>query len=45
MDITEGMTKEIFRDVLGVELPQFPRMTYADAMFYYGSDKPDMRVI
>lgn len=44
MDITEGMTKEIFRDVLGVELPQFPRMTYADAMFYYGSDKPDMRV-
>ncbi|PTU63841.1 aspartate--tRNA ligase [Chromobacterium sp. Panama] len=44
MDITEGMTKEIFRDVLGVELPQFPRMTYADAMFFYGSDKPDMRV-
>ncbi|NHR03906.1 aspartate--tRNA ligase [Chromobacterium haemolyticum] len=44
MDITEGMTKEIFRDVLGVELPPFPRMTYADAMFYYGSDKPDMRV-
>ncbi|MBN3004389.1 aspartate--tRNA ligase [Chromobacterium alkanivorans] len=44
MDITEGMTKEIFRDVLGVELPQFPRMSYADAMFYYGSDKPDMRV-
>lgn len=44
MDITEGMTREIFRDVLGVELPAFPRMTYADAMFYYGSDKPDMRV-
>lgn len=44
MDITEGMTKEIFQDVLGVTLPQFPRMTYADAMFYYGSDKPDMRV-
>jgi len=44
MDITEGMAREIFRDVLGVELPAFPRMTYADAMFYYGSDKPDMRV-
>jgi aspartyl-tRNA synthetase len=44
MDITEGMTREIFRDVLGVELPAFPRMTYADAMFYYGSDKPDLRV-
>ncbi|TDR81406.1 aspartate--tRNA ligase [Paludibacterium purpuratum] len=44
MDITESMTREIFRDVLDVELPAFPRMTYADAMFYYGSDKPDMRV-
>ena len=44
MDITEGMTREIFRSVLGVELPVFPRMTYDDAMFYYGSDKPDMRV-
>lgn len=44
MDITETMTKEIFSDVLGVTLPTFPRMTYADAMFYYGSDKPDMRV-
>ena len=44
MDITEGMTREIFRSVLGVELPVFPRMTYDDAMFYYGSDKPYMRV-
>jgi aspartyl-tRNA synthetase len=44
MDITESMTREIFREVLGVELPAFPRMTYADAMFYYGSDKPDLRV-
>jgi aspartyl-tRNA synthetase len=44
MDITEGMAREIFRDVMGVELGDFPRMTYADAMFYYGSDKPDMRV-
>ncbi|MCL6262045.1 aspartate--tRNA ligase [Craterilacuibacter sp. RT1T] len=44
MDITEGMTRQIFNDVMGVELGAFPRMTYADAMFYYGSDKPDMRV-
>ncbi|MDF0604080.1 aspartate--tRNA ligase [Neisseriaceae bacterium TC5R-5] len=44
MDITEQMTQQIFRDVLNVDLGKFPRMTYADAMFYYGSDKPDMRV-
>ncbi|WP_024301471.1 aspartate--tRNA ligase [Pseudogulbenkiania sp. MAI-1] len=44
MDITEGMTRQIFRDVMGVELGDFPRMSYADAMHYYGSDKPDMRV-
>ena len=44
MDITENMAQEIFRDVMGVELGQFPRMTYGDAMFYYGSDKPDLRV-
>ncbi|WP_189531384.1 aspartate--tRNA ligase [Paludibacterium paludis] len=44
MDITESMTRDIFRDVLGVELGDFPRMTYQDAMFYYGSDKPDMRI-
>ena len=44
MDITEGMAREIFHDVLSVDLPAFPRMTYADAMFTYGSDKPDLRV-
>ncbi|WP_174873235.1 aspartate--tRNA ligase [Vogesella oryzae] len=44
MDITENMAQEIFRDVMGVELGKFPRMTYADAMYYYGSDKPDLRV-
>lgn len=44
MDITENMAQEIFRDVMGVELGKFPRMTYADAMHYYGSDKPDLRV-
>jgi aspartyl-tRNA synthetase len=44
MDITENMAQEIFRDVMNVELGKFPRMTYNDAMFLYGSDKPDLRV-
>ena len=44
MDITEGMAKQVFKDALGVELGDFPRMLFSDAMFYYGSDKPDMRV-
>lgn len=44
MDITEGMAKQVFKDALGVDLGDFPRMQYSDAMFYYGSDKPDMRI-
>ncbi|MBF1294020.1 MAG: aspartate--tRNA ligase, partial [Neisseria sp.] len=44
MDITEGMAKQVFQDALGVDLGDFPRMPYAEAMFYYGSDKPDMRI-
>ena len=44
MDITEGMAKQVFQDAIGVMLPEFPRMQYSDAMFYYGSDKPDMRI-
>ena len=44
MDITEGMAKQVFQDAIGVTLPEFPRMQYLDAMFYYGSDKPDMRI-
>ena len=44
MDITETMTRELFDEVLGVKLGDFPRMTYADAMFLYGSDKPDLRI-
>jgi aspartyl-tRNA synthetase len=40
----EGLAKHLFRAVLGVELSyDFPRMSYADAMEYYGSDKPDIR--
>ncbi|MDO5686163.1 MAG: aspartate--tRNA ligase [Neisseria sp.] len=44
MDIAEGMTRSIFRDVMQVELGEFPRMTFAEAMYRYGSDKPDLRV-
>lgn len=39
----EGLTKYLFKTIRGVELNEVPRMTYADAMKYYGSDKPDMR--
>ena len=44
MDITEGMAKQVFKEALGMELGDFPRMPYSEAMFYYGSDKPDMRI-
>jgi aspartyl-tRNA synthetase len=40
----EGMIRTVFRNVMGVELPVYPVMKYADAMHRYGSDKPDLRV-
>ncbi|HPQ20965.1 MAG TPA: aspartate--tRNA ligase, partial [Saprospiraceae bacterium] len=39
----EGLTKHLFQHTLGVTLPDFPRMSYDDAMKKYGSDKPDLR--
>ena len=40
----EGLAKALFKNVLGKELTgDFPRISYADAMEYYGSDKPDIR--
>ncbi|MBF7051926.1 aspartate--tRNA ligase [Halomonas sp. KAO] len=44
MGITEAMIRQLFQDVLGVELPDFPRMTWQEAMNRYGSDKPDLRI-
>jgi len=44
LGITEGLFRAIFRDTIGYELPDpFPRLTYAEAMARYGSDKPDIR--
>jgi len=41
----EGMVRHLFKQVLNVDLPSpFPRMSYADAMHRYGSDKPDLRI-
>jgi aspartyl-tRNA synthetase len=39
----EGMARHLFKNVKGIELGDFPRMQYADAMRLYGSDKPDIR--
>ena len=45
MALMEGLIREIFQEVLGVALPNpFPRLTYAEAMRRYGSDKPDLRL-
>ncbi len=45
MELMEGMIQTVFKEVLDVTLPNpFPRMTYAEAMNRYGSDKPDLRV-
>ena len=42
--ITEAMIRTVFRKAMGVELPVYAEMTYAEAMHKYGSDKPDLRV-
>lgn len=39
----EGLVKHLFKTVKGIEIADLPRMSYADAMKYYGSDKPDIR--
>ena len=43
-DIFQGMIKTVFQNTIGVDLGEFPVMTYQDAARLYGSDKPDLRV-
>ncbi|TXI92970.1 MAG: aspartate--tRNA ligase [Neisseriales bacterium] len=43
-EINEKMIIQVFREVMNVELPKLPVMTYADAIYYYGVDKPDLRL-
>jgi aspartyl-tRNA synthetase len=43
LNIFEGLTRHLFTTVKGLDLGDFPRMQYADAMRLYGSDKPDIR--
>ena len=41
--MTEGLMKEIFKDIKGIDLPEFKRIPYDTCMKKYGSDKPDLR--
>jgi len=43
LNVFEGLIKQLFKNVKGIDLGAVPRMTYADAMRLYGSDKPDTR--
>ena len=43
-DIFQGMIKTVFQNTIGVDLGEFPVMTFQEAMYLYGSDKPDLRV-
>lgn len=42
-NVCEGMIKHVVKDIKGIDLPDFPRMTYKEAMEKFGSDKPDTR--
>lgn len=44
MAITEDMVRKLFKEVKGVEFAELPRMSFAEAMDKYGSDKPDLRL-
>jgi len=43
LNIFEGLTRHLLKEIKGVEIAEFPRMTYAEAMKKYGNDKPDIR--
>lgn len=44
MSITERMIRQLFSDMMSVDLGEFPRMPYSEAIAKYGSDKPDLRI-
>ena len=44
MSITEDMIRKLFKELKGVDLGEFPRMPYSEAMAKFGSDKPDLRI-
>ena len=43
MDMNEGFIRRVFKEVMGVDIPKMPHLTFAEAMERYGSDKPDTR--
>ncbi|MBQ8273652.1 MAG: aspartate--tRNA ligase [Bacteroidaceae bacterium] len=43
LQVFEGMSRHLFKELKGIDIPALPRMTWADAMKFYGSDKPDTR--
>ena len=43
LNMFEGLVRHLFKSVKGIDIPELTRMTYADAMKFYGSDKPDIR--
>jgi aspartyl-tRNA synthetase len=43
LEVFEGLTRHLLKEVNGVEIDSFPRMTYDEAMKKYGNDKPDIR--
>ena len=43
LNMFEGMSRHLFKKIKGIDIPALPRMTWHDAMKFYGSDKPDTR--
>ncbi len=43
LNVFEGLTKHLLKEINNIEVPEFPRMTYDEAMRRYGNDKPDIR--
>ncbi len=43
LNMFEGLSRHLFKAIKGIDIPELPRMTWHDAMKYYGSDKPDTR--